>query len=592
MTLFTLFIHLLKNIEMKTITFFRKVGLLLVTVIACSTVHAQEYEVTFGENFEGGSEEIVDVKPLRHGNSIVLATRIYPSVPKKILLTKRDTAGREIWVRVIDQVSLFTEFEASSLELAFDPADPDNLAGYFITGTRNNLGDTRMIMLRTDTAGDLIWAKMMNNSPISSFQQHRGVSLERQPNGDVIAVGKSTNRSNNHEEFTATRFNFGGTPLWSYRYSSPEDLDFYPAESCNGKLKNRGVMAVVGQVVGDFQEYHTFLSCINVINGVELWRNWYDSEYPEDAGTGVTWSPVTGNFQVAGRVNDGAGRMIWVFNANPKKGALKESVIYSSQDHNIVANDICVGTNDTTTVVAGWLDDHGINKTFAMNLPLLPGFPIWSYYYNATESPGYDSDVTINRIKGIHNAYLIGTSAFDAFFSVPDYHMHLLRVNKNGLHPQVIGCDEISFSLDTTEQGIFHDLNKIRKKVDWVPLSMRSWEYDLSLNECPRMKSIISVEISQSQPHEFPSDIRLTAFPNPIFGGDIVNLQVELTESTEVEIQLMDLTSRQLGSWRESREAGLQTFRLKIPEALFTNVYVVRVILATGEQQSIKLIVF
>jgi hypothetical protein len=119
-----------------------------------------------------------------------------------------------------------------------------------------------------------------------------GVSLERQSNGDIIAVGTSANYETGNNRFIVARLRPNGTLVWCNRYGSVQGLQFYPNESCNGLRNGMPVIAVVGQVLENGQG-HTFLSCIRADNGLELWRRRYDSNGYHDDGNDVVPHPLT-----------------------------------------------------------------------------------------------------------------------------------------------------------------------------------------------------------------------------------------------------------------------------------------------------------
>lgn len=566
----------------------------LLTMQLFPFISFSQFENTIGSIT--GSDETTDVKPLPNGRHTAVLANTTSFGPQKILLMELDPAGHVLFSKTIyDSNNPDIEFEGSSLELDFDNAG--NHIGYFITGSKGSLADPpKMILIRTDLNGVPTWSRQMNglSDPITNIAiGESGVSLERQSNNDIIVIGKS-----NSYKFSVSRFTQTGTLIWSHRYGTDGFL-YIPIESCNGKRGGQEVVAVTG-LVHESGFGHSFLSCIKASNGVEFWRQRYNSGHYYDEFTDVVQNPEDEQFMAIGRTKafDTPASM-WVCNANSNNGALTNGATYNLLPpyYDLWARDVCLSPDKVTATITGYLnydspDGSFESRTYIMNIPFGPiAFPHFSHYFSNSNPLTYKlflaGDEAIESITGADPGYILGTQSKLMGSAAFDYDIHVLRLNLLG-QTNSIDCPIIPFFPHFREEGFSRRLNKEKEKSLWSSLSLIASNQSFVEEDCnvitlPPNNQLMKINTS----HIPNSDI----FPNPAIAGSIVNFHIELKDPGTLEFQIMDLTGRIYGQWHEYKKEGSQLIEIKLPSSLGEGMYLIKVQFPADRLKLFKLMV-
>ncbi len=579
---------------MKSNLILRVSSLLFFSFLFTQICTSQLYENTIGNL--AGSDETTDIKPLPNGHTAVLANTTSFGA-KKILLMELDPLGHVIFFKTIYNLTNPDE-EYTGTNLALDMSTAGIHIGYFITGCRGSY-PTQMILIHTDITGNPTWAWKMDNGLIgitNHVMSECGVSIERQRNTDVIVVGRSDQMGD--LRFTASRFSAAGVLLWSNRYSSPRGLQFLPNESCNGFRDGTEVVAVVGHIhtagIG-----HTFLSCIKASNGLEIWRRQYVSEQYHDDGTDVVQNPADGRYMVVGHAENlgGGGTLMWAFNANGGNGALTNGATYSLLPpyHNLFARDVCLSPDKISGTIAGFVDIDptagaaGGVRTFIMKLPFAPGaLPVFCHYFTASDPQLFlFGDDAIETVDGPNPGYVLGTEAILPGSAAGDYDVHALRLNVLGLQ-NYVDCPVVPFTPDIKEEGRSSNIKREKTASTWSNFIVAAQQQEFLENPCiefvpPNVMDSVTVRASSS----FETRI----FPNPAIAGSEINIQFELPKTSVVEIQLLDISGKMRGSWKEMRDEGKQVMQITLPANAVDEMYFIKIILSGGQTQVQKLLV-
>ena len=579
---------------MKSSSFLRIYSLFICTLFSICTSWSQ-FENTIGSL--DGSDETTDIKPLPNGNTAVLATTTSFG-PEKILLIELDAVGNVVLFKTIFEIANpDVEYVGTNLALEFNAANIH--VGYFITGCRGSF-PTQMILIHTDLLGNPTWAWAMDNGLIG-IPDHTisecGIAIERQPNTDIIVVGRSDQVGD--LRFSVSRFSAAGVLIWSNRYGSSEGLQFIPNESCNGIVKTTEVITVVGHI-HDGGIGHTYLSCIKASTGAEIWRRQYISRHDHDDGTDVVQNPADSRFMVVGHAENlfgGGGNPMWVFNANGNNGILANGATYSvpAPYRSLFARDVCLSPDIKSGTITGFITydtPFGISetRTYIMKLPFAPGaLPDFSHYFTASDPlPFLLSDEAIETIGGANPGYVLGTEAILPGSAPFDYDVHALKLDLLGMHKFLGDCPVVPFTPRLVEEGKSSNLRREKTTSTWHNFIVGSRLQNYLEVRCieelapPLIGNIVQALLQ-------PMEVRL--YPNPAVAGTDVNIEFELTASSDVGIQLMDVSGRIINEWHQLSPQGKQVMQIPLPVALEDKMYFVRLVFPDGTSKVFRLMI-
>lgn len=467
------------------VNFFKYALTLLAFVLMTSAGWAQQFETTLG--IPATLDEAADSKPIDGGKYILLGNTQSFGQAGKIVLTRLNGAGvQEFTAAIYDANNQSVAYSGTAIEL--DRNNTGVHTGYFITGYRKNGNVNQVLLLRTDLNGAVSWVKYL---PGSSQHDERGVSVERQSNGDVIVVGNSKNITStaNLNEFLVSRFSAAGAQIWSHRYGTGTGAGSAyceALEACNGFGGNN--LAVIA-VTGKTSTNHTFLSCINAATGLEIWRKLYSSGLSADQGTDVVYKAANGATEPAAfMVVGSAGAphpMMWVVRVNPNNGA-GSSKYYAPgiSASGFSATAVTLDPTGAKAAIAGRILAQGTagsltNAVFAMVLPFYgTELPEWTRYYTAT-SPAGTGKESISRISS--GGYFIGCGA--RLSGAVSSDLHAIRTNnigENGFQ----SCATVKITPTKTVAGTTQNIPFVKTANAWTSYILTRTPYTFLQESC------------------------------------------------------------------------------------------------------------
>ncbi|MFN0216742.1 MAG: T9SS type A sorting domain-containing protein [Saprospiraceae bacterium] len=552
-----------------------------------------QFESTFGSLVN--NEEAQDGKPISNGRYIVLSNTLSYGPASRILLTRLNSTGTVSMNATIHEPgSPATAYFGYSIDLDLDAAGLHT--GYFIAGSRSTPNGNQAILIRTNTSGTVSWTKLLPNFEAGGGTlNERGVSVERQSNGDVILTASAYSSTANNHRFSVSRFTGAGAQVWSNRYyATTTGQSFEATEACNAIRSGVQVIAVTGryQATG-LANTRTFLSCINATTGVEIWRRSYDAGLNADQGLDVVYKPANGANEAAALMVVGWAGLghpsLWVVRANPLNGLASSkiyspNVFYSGFSGEAISLDV-TGTRAAITGSVVYQPAPGIflNGTFAMVLPFYgTELPDWTYYYSSS-APPTPAAKSIAPITGVNSGYFFtcGTRFTGSAFG----DAHAIRVTALGSNGQT-GCETDPLTVTRALMGTSTWRPFSRTPYTWTNILPTRTTVNFVQEFCTDPLGGIGDERSNDPLEDMPEP---KIFPNPVSAGQFATLAFNLPEAGNVQIRVLDLTGRELWSFNEPVPEGEQL--MELPSGQWANgAYFVQV-QAAGLQKTLKIVV-
>ncbi|MFN0037184.1 MAG: T9SS type A sorting domain-containing protein [Saprospiraceae bacterium] len=534
---------------------------------------AQQFENTFGSL--ANHEEPQDGKPIPNGRYIVLSNTLSYGPASRILLTRLNANGTvNMNVTIHDAENLPTAYFGAAIDLDYNALGTHT--GYFIAGSRSTANGRQAILIRTNTSGTVTWVKVLPNTENGLSLDERGVSVERQPNGEVILTASGFSVPANNHRFSVSRFNgTTGAQLWSNRYyGTTTGQNFEATEACNAIRSGVEVIAVTGRYrATGVANHHTFLSCINATTGVEIWRRSYDAGQNGDEGLDVVYKPANGSEAAALMVVGWTGPShpsLWVVRANPLNG-IASSKIYSPNVFYFAFVGRAIGLDATGTRAAitgniAYQSSPGntLSGTFAMVLPFYgTELPDWTYYYSSSD-PQFTEPHSISRITGAAGGYFVtcGTRLTGSAFN----DAHAIRVNSLGSNGSM-GCEIAPIGVVRTLAGTSSWRAFSRTPYTWTNTSLARTSQSYTQEFCiePQFGGI-----GEERGDDLVADeVEPRLFPNPSAGGQDATLVFDLPEAGELQVRVFDLAGREVWSFGETLAEGQQA--LELPASRWVN---------------------
>lgn len=520
-----------------------------------------------------------------------------------LALTILDPAGNILQRSVVwDVPNPGSTVFGASLDVDLDASGVPQ--GFYITGARMYNGISEMIVIHTNMAGFPTWVQSLPVfSSAGTIQYYdAGVSVERQPNGDVIAIGKSTDLSTGIGEMIAARFTPAGIMVWSNRYRHGSLVgSLVPAESCNGNGGNPAVPVVA--VTGAFVtgpapgNMHTFGSCINAATGAEIWRSTYNSGLFIDEGLDIVQKPTNGPFMIVGQATSTAGGIsLWIVNAVPTSGALVAgSPAYYTANGDLIGRDVCLNAAGNRAIIAGLFRRQVAgsitNLAFLMQISFQGcANPNWTRSYLGS-SPHPQGTESVNRV-GAPNVpgYLLTTDALPQSWGGATYGNHPIYVDVNGFHTYTGDCPILAFSTTRTCAGTRTQLQRVRTPFPWMPIQL-NWE--ILTNTVAACDGVPPAPLTGFEDRDQSLTViepGLSVYPNPVNVGEDLRM-IHDGNLGEINLSLFDLNGRKW--WEKQWEIAdeSESSVLIIPTAsLPSGTYVLH--LQTGDRvRAVKVVV-
>ncbi len=527
-------------------------------------VLAQQFENTFGSL--ANHEEPQDGKPIPNSQYIVLSNSLSYGPASRIVLTRLNSTGSVALFATINELgSPTTAYYGNSIDLELNAAGVHT--GYLIAGSRSTANGRQALLIRTNTSGTVTWTKALPNFDASGNLDERGVSVERQPNGDVILTTSGYNAVVGNYRFSVSRFNSVGTQLWSNRYyANTSGQSFEATEACNAIRSGAETIVVTGRFwVADNSNPHSFLSCINAGTGVEIWRRSYDSGFTADAGLDVVYKPANGGSEPAALMAVGRAGLqattLWVIRANPLNGIASTKTyapnVFFSGFSGVAVNLDVTGTRAAITGSIVYQPNLGtyLSGTYVMAMPFYgTELPDWAYYY-ASSSPQFTETHSIAQITGALAGYFVTCGSRITGSAFND--VHSIRINSLG-STGGSGCNTEPITVIRTLQGSNAWRAFNRTPYTWTNIMPSRSTRSFAQEFCT--EALLNVEEREKSQSAMGTEVQL--YPNPSASGHNAILAFELSEETPIQIRVFDLTGREIWSSSQTLEPGVQTLDL------------------------------
>ncbi|MBK8703289.1 MAG: hypothetical protein IPN33_06460 [Saprospiraceae bacterium] len=355
-------------------------------------------------------------------------------------------------------------------------------------------------------------SSLENIFPPQAMPDHFDFTLEQIKYGSVIVAGNVIGNFRDKgpkEQFFVARLNAKprGKLVWSFRYfdASSARTNLHVNKTCLGELPkerrvgeqiagNRKVVAITGyQKSGEMRQL--FVSCIDLINGTELWRQVVLPEVPAmTEGFDIVQDPETKNFLAVGyyyRSNGYKQLYVAVFD---HKGSHLGSTRYELAGNipgDIVAKDVICSIDKKSAVISGYINSAELNdnsKTFALELPFNPmtASPLWAKYYERSrpDPTATESIELSNDAEGEKTGYFITSQAYKPGIQPETYGIHIINTDRTGetlmSDPQ---CAVFPFKLNQGRGDKAMPLEKKQEKTSWN--SFKVYHKEVTLIEQP-----------------------------------------------------------------------------------------------------------
>ena len=233
---------------------------------------------------ETQQEILVQVIEASDKGLLCLGYKVMSTTVSDILIIKTDSAANILWKKNIAFGNFSKGFSIAET--------PDK--GFFISGGRgsNAFGDSRPLVMKLDSAGNLKWYHILGN-----YNLYQGVASAVTPQGDyLVAYGYSTYTSPN-EDYTFGRINVikynpDGNTIWDRMYDTIKNNN---SVSSIRILPNNNIVVIGFNYVengtgNNNYYYHSFLLSLNA-NGDSLGYKYF-TNMNSYADKNIIWDNV------------------------------------------------------------------------------------------------------------------------------------------------------------------------------------------------------------------------------------------------------------------------------------------------------------
>jgi len=279
--------------------------------------------------------------------------------------------------------------------------------------------------------------------------------------------------------------------------------------------------------------------------------------------------------------NLGSGTDLWTIVINPNNGNMLNAATYSLTPplHNFFGRDICWNPLDGTATITGFCDNEPTfgapqTRTFLMNTPFVAGVPpLWLHYFTDTDPQLFlFGDDAVEFIGGPNPGYIVGTQSKIPGGAAADYDLHAIRVNLLGIH-NFADCPVVPFTPEVTREGQSANLKKNKTESTWYNLLVQAIPVEHVELPCLDFNPPPGFSINnQSKFAEMDSGL----FPNPAAPGSEINLDMEIENSSFIQIELFDATGKQIKNWKLWEDQGKRQIMFTLPDDLAGGLYLVK----------------
>jgi hypothetical protein len=175
---------------------------------------------------------------LLEDSSLIIITSNY-SNPASAVLLKCDPAGNLIWSKRFHNLP----FQATC---AYDGCQLSN-GNLAFCGLGQSSNNSSPYIFSTDTAGNLLWGKLMNgNDPVMY------TSLKSLSSGGLVVIGSDGSGT----QASLDKFDNSGNLIWHHKYNFPSNFSASTIETACLDTANDGGFIIGGEHVPTFNTYH------------------------------------------------------------------------------------------------------------------------------------------------------------------------------------------------------------------------------------------------------------------------------------------------------------------------------------------------
>ncbi len=436
--------------------------------LSLNLLFGQTFETTIGEPSK--NEFAYDGKPLPVTKGFATVSNAPVFSPKnQWLFTRIDPYGHHTLNKVYGEIGDIKTnvLEGRAIERVFGDGK-----GIYQAGAKTYVQKPNAVLMLSDDNGTPIHA-MQQISPVNLGEM--ATALESVSDGVIVAGNAQYNSLQvTNKRFFVARFKLTNNKLvqsWSYRYydtdADPKKANFTIGKTCMGKSGDTPVVVVTGSYVKKGTSgTHSFVSCINAVDGTELWRRYIQSGFKVDEGADIIQDPATKNFMMIGYCTNTAGRKCLYVAYLKQDGTFLVGGSYSTVLGNseIVGQDVALSNDGKSAVITGYvkLPDYNLKpKAIFVEIPFVPTpdlLPLananYAKYYVASE-PYTRGTSSIDRNEGANNTigYFITTQSVAAVAIAPLYNIHVIDVDNTGETGLTGTCFIKRFELKPKKQG-------------------------------------------------------------------------------------------------------------------------------------------
>ncbi len=316
----------------------KKIFLLILTqtifILHCGTA-----QVTFQKTYGGSQKEVAFKLTKTHDGGYVLsgATESFGPLPQDIYIIKTDASGGHLWSVV---------YQGSGSDYAMNIIETSD-HGFLIAGgtTSFGSGSDDALLLRADSAGNIIWSKVYGGS-----QQEYFLSAVQTTDGGFIAAGNTMSYGAGSSDIFIVRTNASGDTLWT-RIMGGAAFD---EATCIIQTADGG-FALCGRS-SSFTPANTeaFLFKLNQ-NGDTTWTVQYGNFGAEEAH--VVKQTYDGGYVVFGNATSFGNDYEVYLNHFDMNGNLQWSKLYGGPKTDAIYGGII--TSDSGFAMCGFTDSYG-----------------------------------------------------------------------------------------------------------------------------------------------------------------------------------------------------------------------------------------
>lgn len=521
--------------------------LLFFIIVVVQSAYAQ---ITFQKTYGGQSlDEFNSIQPTFDGNYILVGRTANPiSGTDDVYLIKTTATGDTLWTKAFG--GLQSEI-GISVKQTVD-------SGYIIAGHTNGFGfgNHDAMLLKTDTAGNLQWAKAYGGSNVDIIY-----SVIQTADGGYVAAGYSKSPPGFWEDVLLIKTNAVGDTVWTRTFGGTSNND----RALSVLQTNDGGFIVIGQTAsfGGFQNDLYVVKTDSM--GMSVWSKIYVG-----AGTEIGYdirATNDGGYILAGRAQGYGPDSTWNDAFLIKTDSIGNA--QWSKTFGTTGNDFayCIHqTLDNGYIVCGYSDSLGIFDDCWLYKTDSLGILQWSKTYG-----GQGIDLANAVILTSDGGYII--AGYESSYSANSFNAYLIKTDSAGNS----GCHETNPI--TNEYTVVTQVVSVTTVITNKPLDYTNAAMGQAVGTLP-VTLCLQLGISQNQPEN--NAMEVLVFPNPAHAS--VTVEANVLAGQKAEVVMYDAVGKEVYAFDETMSGylllktinttslanGLYTLQVKCGNAVVT----------------------